>query len=90
MARFYGTIQGVGRGEVTKTGSRNNPLYATANGWECGAAVKLWVDGNDQDRIEIWLTGGSNAGGRPEKQVFSGYLAKPTGQIINADTGEEA
>jgi hypothetical protein len=60
MARFRGTLQG-NRGGASRLGSKSSGLHVTANGWEIGATVELFVNGEGQDEISIWLTSGSNA-----------------------------
>jgi len=58
MAHFYGSMQG-GRGETTRTGTKNSGLSAHIRGWNVGVLVDVkHVDG--KDIIEVRRTGGSN------------------------------
>ena len=64
MAHFRGTMQGQ-RGMVSRLGSRQSGLTATANGWNFGITVYLeHVDGGD--KATVYLTGGSNARETPK------------------------
>jgi hypothetical protein len=45
-------------------GGPKSGLSASANGWDIGADVHLFVGREDQDRVDIYLTTGSNGGGR--------------------------
>lgn len=59
MARFRGTLQG-NRGDASRLGTAKSGLRVTANGWNIGATVDLFVNDKGEDVLEISLTGGSN------------------------------
>ncbi len=65
MARFYGSVKGQRDSEVHKIGNSISGLTAMCNGWNIGITVKARADKADDgktdiDRIDIYLTGGSN------------------------------
>ena len=59
MSHFYASIQG-NRGEATRQGSKDSGIYGHVRGWDVGAQVTCYVDGEGRDRVSVRLTGGSN------------------------------
>ena len=58
MARFRGTIQG-SRGDASRLGTPRSGLTVTADGWDIGCRVEMTAE-DGEDRIRVYLTGGSN------------------------------
>lgn len=79
MARFRGTIKGQ-RGEASRLGSIASGLRVEANGWHVGIEVTGQVTLSG-DRFEVWVTGGSNGGGRARRLGCVMHNEK-TGEII--------
>ena len=72
MAHFRGTIQG-NRGGASRLGTAKSGLDVTANGWNGGIRVELWVqDGVDMANVE--LNGGSGRGSGKSKLIFRGPI----------------
>ena len=62
MAHFYGSINGRGGSQTTRTGTKGTGLIAHIRGWDIGARVELsHVDGRDV--VRVYRTSGSNGGG---------------------------
>lgn len=59
MSRFYGSLNG-GRGESTRTGTKNSGLRAHARGWHIGGKVEVFQGVGDTDTVRLYITGGSN------------------------------
>ena len=60
MSHFYGSMQG-GRGETTRTGTKNSGLSAHVRGWDFGVKVEInHVKG--ENVVHVYKTGGSNGG----------------------------
>lgn len=78
MSQFYASIQG-NRGQATRQGTKKSGLEGHIRGWNLGARVWMFVDGDGQDRCQIVLTGGSN--GR--------YSDKVIGQFTKEDLVKE-
>jgi hypothetical protein len=62
MARFIARIQG-NRGQVSRLGSSFSGVDVTANGWNFGVDVHLYINGQGEDEAIIVLTSGSNGRG---------------------------
>lgn len=62
MSRFYGSISG-SRGEASRTGTPQSGLGGHIRGWNIGCRVEIFADIEDNDRCNIYITGGSNNSG---------------------------
>jgi|SaaInlLV_10m_DNA_2_1039722.scaffolds.fasta_scaffold241269_1 hypothetical protein len=60
MGHFYGEIQG-NRGEATRMGTKKSGFRAHIRGWHIGVRVRLHVDDDGNDVIEVYRTGGSSS-----------------------------
>ena len=60
MAHFYATIKGSRNTTLTKTGTKNSGMTAHIRGWDVGAEIVLTHEGNNQDLVRIYKTGGSS------------------------------
>ena len=66
MAHFYAEIQG-NRGLASRMGDEASGIWGHVRGWSIGGEVLMDVhEGND--RVEFYLTGGSN--GSPSEKLF--------------------
>lgn len=63
MARFLGRVRGQ-RGPAQRLGSAKSGLKTETNGWTCGIEVVAGTGKGDEDRFEVYLTGGSAGGSR--------------------------
>jgi len=72
MSHFYGNMQG-GRGEVTRTGTKNSGMNAHIRGWNCGVEVEArWNDELQVNCFDVFRTTGSNGtGGRVLLTTFN-------------------
>lgn len=59
MARFRGVMQGC-RGQASRLGTAKSGLTARVDGWDLGVRVSIGMDEDGQDRVSLYLTGGSN------------------------------
>jgi len=59
MAQFIGFVQGSG-GEVSRTGTKQSGLSATARGWEIGGSTEMCHSEEKGDYVEFYIDGGSN------------------------------
>ena len=59
MAHFRGTVQG-NRAEASRLGTKNSGLVVTANGWEIGVDVRLGINKEGEDFVDITVNRGSN------------------------------
>jgi hypothetical protein len=68
MARFYGTLMGSAKTPVSRIGHASSGVRAHIRGWDVGASVSAHADLDDEDRITITLTKGSN---NPTERPFA-------------------
>jgi hypothetical protein len=64
MARFYGSMSGQAKSEVTRRGNSISGVRAHVRGWDTGVMVEA-QNHNGKDQFYIAFTGGSN---RPESR----------------------
>lgn len=63
MAQYIGYVQG-NRGQVSRTGSKNSGVKASAQGWDIGARVVVfWNEEKECDEVTVLLTCGSSFSG---------------------------
>jgi len=60
MARYLGSIQG-NRNQVTRLGTPRSGISAHVRGWDIGARVTIYVNGDGKDEVTVYRTSGSNA-----------------------------
>jgi len=65
MARFYGSVRGASRREVSRVGHRNTGIEGHVRGWKIGGRVRCYVGEEGEDLVEVSLTSGS-CGGLPD------------------------
>lgn len=71
MAKYYGTVQG-GRGEATKTGTKNSGILAAAQSYDGSVITEIREGSDGKDRIFIYINSeGSATYGR---MYFDGTL----------------
>lgn len=75
MARFYASIEG-NRGSSTRIGTASSGISGHIRGWNVGAQVDCRVDGDDNDVVEVYATGGSNNG--HHQQILARIMADGT------------
>ena len=59
MSHFYGSMQG-GRGETTRTGTKNSGITAHARTYTAGVDVMAMHTSEGDDVFDVTITGGSN------------------------------
>lgn len=67
MSHFYGSMTG-GRGEVTRTGTKNSGMAVHVRGWDMGIFVDL-IHENGVDKAVVYRTSGSNDSHPPLRLV---------------------
>ena len=60
MSHFYGSMQG-SRGQATRCGTPKSGIDAHIRGWKIGARVRLRVDADGRDIMEVYKTAGSGS-----------------------------
>lgn len=79
MSHFYANIQG-SRGEATRQGTKNSGMFGHVRGWDIGGRVEMFYNINlDRDEVRIYVTTGSNGGGREE---YLGVFWNDNGKIV--------
>ena len=63
MSRFYAEIKG-NRGKASRQGFKDSGMWSHTRGWNRGVEVSCYVDSEDNDTIEIIVTGGSGGSKR--------------------------
>jgi hypothetical protein len=58
MARYMGEVKGSGRTSASRLGHKT--IQGHIRGWNVGIEVYISPDTNDEDKIEVYLTSGSN------------------------------
>lgn len=82
MARFLGFVRGQ-RGPATRLGSASSGLAISANGWNGGVNVNLYVDKEGRDCASIFLTDGSGHTGEPQIFLFNGPIGADHRKMLN-------
>jgi hypothetical protein len=77
MSRFYGRVRGQAKTEATRRGSPTSGLVTECNGWDVGVECRATVDLNGEDRIEVWMTAGSNSDG----SCYIGSVSRVNGLV---------
>lgn len=62
MSRFYAEIQG-SAGPASRQGSEKSGIWGHVRGWDHGARVECFLDGEGHDITVVSVTGGSGYGG---------------------------
>ena len=81
MAHFYAEIQG-NRGLASRMGDVSSGIWGHIRGWNIGGEV-LMDEHDGVDRVEFYLTGGSN-GGPSEKLFIMTVELTPGGPRVTA------
>lgn len=84
MARFMGSVKG-GHGIATRLGHETTGLHTTANGWNGGVDVRLYVNEGGYDCARITLTGGSHGADGAVVIIYDGPL-NATARLLYANT----
>lgn len=82
MARFYAEIQG-SRGSVSRLGGIKSGIYGEARGWNSGGKVTCYVNDNNEDIINIYVTSGSH--GRTQSKLICKIKGKKVEMLIKED-----
>ena len=72
MAHFYGVLSG-GRGEATRTGTKNSGLTATAASWN-GAVTTQLYEKNGHDFARVTLGQWRSRGQSPARVLYDGRI----------------
>jgi hypothetical protein len=67
MAHFIGYVTGKSKTMASRLGGSSSGITVSANGWNFGVDVRGYVDENGDDHFFVYLTGGSNGGGRSRR-----------------------
>ena len=59
MSRFYAEIKG-NRGKASRQGFKDSGMWSHTRGWNRGVEVRCYVDSDDNDCIDVYVTGGSS------------------------------
>jgi hypothetical protein len=87
MAHFRGTISGDKSNSATVSRLGHKRLYLSANGWDAGVQVDLYINEAGTDCATIWLNGGSNGQGH-KVTLYDGPIDnRSRGDIIRAMPG---
>jgi len=73
MARFYASIRGY-QGEATSMGSAASGITGHVRSLNVGAQVDCYVNGEGNDVVEVWRTGGSN--GHAHRILIARFIDK--------------
>ncbi len=63
MAHFIGYLEG-NRGPASRLGTAKSGIDARAQGWDIGGRVRVRVNADGEDEVDIYLTSGSSPSGR--------------------------
>lgn len=61
MAQFYAVIQG-SRGAASRMGTKSSGIWGHIRGWDIGCKVVCYHTADGKDRMDVFLTHGSNGG----------------------------
>lgn len=81
MSRFYASIQG-NRGEATRQGTAESGMHGHIRGWGLGARVIMHEGSDEQDRIDIAITGGST--GRHANVSLGQWYRNKNGDLVRS------
>ena len=91
MSRFYAEIKG-NRGKASRLGFKESGMWSHTRGWNRGVEVRCYVDSDDNDCIDVYVTGGST--GAKSKKLMAvvtddkvEYMPQPYRRFIT--DGEE-
>ena len=59
MSRFYAEIKG-NRGKASRQGFKDSGMWSHTRGQSPGVEVRGYVDSDDNDCIDVYVTGGSS------------------------------
>ena len=79
MARFRGIIEGQ-RGPASRLGRAKSGLIVKCNSWHSGVTVDTWVDEDDRDVFDIYVTDGSGGNGKTYIGRLVGKTFEPNKQ----------
>lgn len=89
MAHFIAYMKG-GRGEVSRTGTKNSGIDTRAQGWNIGGRVAVEHDSmQERDVVHLWITRGSDGGRSGDSSFYLGAFAWEDGvmtQILVGNT----
>ena len=83
MSHFYGTLQGLGKNEVTRRGARS--LCTVAAGWDGAIEVNLYIDKKGRDCYDVHQVKWQGVG--IDRLLVSGVVGEETitgGEIVTA------
>jgi len=60
MSRFYASISGSAKNQVTRQGGKKSGITGHIRGWGVGIRINGFVDTNGKDHFCIYRTGGSH------------------------------